>query len=338
MKSRARDLPGSLLGRRRLAKASGRSKPRSTDCPSAARAVFSTWELLETILAHLDMRDLLLLQRVSVAFRDVIQNSTPLQQKMFFLPIAGETTAPGDGTVPNPLLMQAFFPLFIDALLPSSHPTVNTDTYHTGLRAAAAAWSEPQRRQDAFNRRGASWRSMLLSQPPPARLKYLNKVSAPRHRERLVAVSRDQPVRMGAVYDLAYYALWRTGAVRVRWQFYANLFDERGRPLPHEIFRAGGIEGPPGAAGLLDIRVEEDAGCASAAPVPHPSQFFPRWSRGSLTRLERLVYRTSKSVRERPRCQYLESEDYDRDAVAEAVLPEGAGIADTERLCRFDRW
>ncbi|KAK8120153.1 hypothetical protein PG999_004273 [Apiospora kogelbergensis] len=256
----------------------------SPDRPAAAQAVFATWELLEAILSSLTMRELLLLQRVSVAFRDVIRDSTPIQQKLFLRPVATKTTASGEETVPNPLLMQIFPP------------------------------NSRRCKEEALNRSGASWRSMLVSQPPPRRLKYNNRA---RHIERLVVISRDEPVRMGAIYDLAYYSLWRTGAVRVDWQFYAQPFDERGLPLLHEKF---GLETTPGAAGYLDICVVENKGCQSATAVPHPTHLAPKWNEGSLTRLEA------------PRCQHLRSDDYDRDAMADGVLREGAGITDAERI------
>ncbi|KAK8098563.1 uncharacterized protein PG998_014049 [Apiospora kogelbergensis] len=298
----------------------------SPDRPAAAQAVFATWELLEAILSSLTMRELLLLQRVSVAFRDVIRDSTPIQQKLFLRPVATETTASGEETVPNPLLMQIFPPFFGDHTFhprpvnPLPYKPIVESEMYTWLRAVpgrgllGGTANSRRCKEEALNRSGASWRSMLVSQPPPRRLKYNNRA---RHIERLVVISRDEPVRMGAIYDLAYYSLWRTGAVRVDWQFYAQPFDERGLPLLHEKF---GLETTPGAAGYLDICVVENKGCQSATAVPHPTHLAPKWNEGSLTRLEA------------PRCQHLRSDDYDRDAMADGVLREGAGITDAERI------
>nr|POF18497.1 hypothetical protein CFP56_63041 [Quercus suber] len=53
---------------------------------SAANAVFDTVELLESILLHLPMKDLLLSQRVSRAFRMTVLGSRVLQQALFFVP------------------------------------------------------------------------------------------------------------------------------------------------------------------------------------------------------------------------------------------------------------
>lgn len=52
--------------------------------------VLSTYELLESILSNLDMKDLLLFQRVSKSFKSVIDRSNDLQQKLFFQPIPHE--------------------------------------------------------------------------------------------------------------------------------------------------------------------------------------------------------------------------------------------------------
>ncbi|KAK8879932.1 F-box-like domain-containing [Apiospora arundinis] len=336
MKLGARKQADDLMARRQsMSRRDSGHSELSDCCPPAIRAVFNTWELLESILIDLSMRDLLLLQRVSIAFRDVIRSSTPIQQKLFLAPVAQGTTVSGQETVPNPLLMDIFYPLY-DDVLPFG-PAVRADMV-TSLRASpgrglplGSAAKAKQWKEEALNRRGASWRSMLLSQPPPRRLKYTNRVQ--KRDARLVVIARDAPVRMGAVYDLAYFALWRTGAVRVRWQYYAQFFDERGLPLLHDTT---GLETPPGAAGFLDICVEENGGCASAAAVPHPAQLAPRWNESALARLTRLVLRTSQPIRDEPRCQSLQSEDYDRDAVAEAILPQGAGIADTEKFITLD--
>ncbi|KAK8130878.1 hypothetical protein PG984_007316 [Apiospora sp. TS-2023a] len=318
MKLKGSDLPSRLIGRRRVVKVSGGSFTL-TDCPVAVRVVFSTFELLDAILAHFEMRELLHLQRVSVAFKEVIQNSTPLQQKLHFLPVAHETK-PGTGQRiwGNPMLKQAFVQLFTCMFI--EYPA-SFRLHQTGLRSMVAMLEATKLPSiEAFNRRGASWRSMLISQPPPVRLSYLSKVAGRDYQETLI--SRDQPVRIGPVYDLAYYALWRTGAYFVHWKLHEQILDEHGQPLLHEIF-GDHLEGTPGATRVLSICVEEDEGCTSSAPVPYPSHFFSRWNKGALSRLERLVYKTSKSVRTELRCQYLEPEDYDRDAVVKAVQNRG---------------
>lgn len=58
---------------------------------SLHNAVFLTTELLEMILEFLPMRDLLLAQRVTSKWRDVITRSTRMQQKLFFQPKEAKT-------------------------------------------------------------------------------------------------------------------------------------------------------------------------------------------------------------------------------------------------------
>lgn len=54
--------------------------------PAAYEAVLLTTELLENILLHVPPKDLLLVQRVSRKWRDLIGKSVPLQEKLFFKP------------------------------------------------------------------------------------------------------------------------------------------------------------------------------------------------------------------------------------------------------------
>ena len=53
---------------------------------TATTKVFDVAELLEHILSHLPMKDILLAQRVSKQFRHAIKNSLTLQRKLFYLP------------------------------------------------------------------------------------------------------------------------------------------------------------------------------------------------------------------------------------------------------------
>lgn len=54
---------------------------------SVTEAVFLTTELLENILRHLPMKDLLLVQRVCRKWRAVITSNKELQQALYFIPI-----------------------------------------------------------------------------------------------------------------------------------------------------------------------------------------------------------------------------------------------------------
>ncbi|KAK5126689.1 hypothetical protein LTR85_009623 [Meristemomyces frigidus] len=61
----------------------------SSDPPS--RRVVNTTELLEAILIHLPTRDILLAQRTSKKFQNVIAGSPRLQRALFFLPDSPDT-------------------------------------------------------------------------------------------------------------------------------------------------------------------------------------------------------------------------------------------------------
>lgn len=50
----------------------------------AAAQVLATYELLEDILLHLPLRQLLLSQRVNTGFRDVIRRSDKINRALFF--------------------------------------------------------------------------------------------------------------------------------------------------------------------------------------------------------------------------------------------------------------
>lgn len=61
--------------------------PVAADLTMAARwSCLNTTELLEAILKHLDTKTLLFSQRVNRRFRDVIQRSRPLRQRLFLEP------------------------------------------------------------------------------------------------------------------------------------------------------------------------------------------------------------------------------------------------------------
>ncbi|KAK4550607.1 hypothetical protein LTR36_000186 [Oleoguttula mirabilis] len=58
---------------------------------TAARRVFDTYELLENVLLHLPLRQLLLAQRISTSFRDLIWRSATINRALFFTPATAET-------------------------------------------------------------------------------------------------------------------------------------------------------------------------------------------------------------------------------------------------------
>ncbi|GME22633.1 f-box domain protein [Neofusicoccum parvum] len=144
--------------------------------------VFRTPELLELILLHLPMRDLLLAQRVCQTFRTLVRTSPTLQQALFFKPLPAtalpQPSSPSylrshpsrkptaESWERNPLLIPDFWPWF-DRDDPTNKysPTLrDPDTLKTlPLATERRVWLRPE----------ASWRRMLVVQPPVGQLEMM---------------------------------------------------------------------------------------------------------------------------------------------------------------------
>jgi len=169
--------------------------------------VLTTPELLELIFLSFDIPFLVtIIQRVSKFWHAVIAASAALQQHLFLQPIPS-TPSPSDPPLPNPhrtfnpLLYKYFKDLFpYDSGAPpksyrdlhnsAGHPPsparegiVSSQFHvsHFSWRIASAPGDEEPlppiadirnggARHYAFTRKGASWRRMLVSQPPPVRI------------------------------------------------------------------------------------------------------------------------------------------------------------------------
>ncbi|KAF2501434.1 hypothetical protein BU16DRAFT_534108 [Lophium mytilinum] len=131
---------------------------------SATSRVLSTTELLEHILLRLPPPSLLFAQRICTTWRSLIQRSLPLQRALFLAPTRPLLDASGPPyTLPtvNPFLDSAFAG-HIDR---HSKPTrwVTAQGEHCivfVVRVVNGNWP------DAFKYPEASWRQMLLTQPP----------------------------------------------------------------------------------------------------------------------------------------------------------------------------
>ncbi|RYP69404.1 hypothetical protein DL770_008241 [Monosporascus sp. CRB-9-2] len=157
----------------------------------AARAsqVLDTTELLEAILLKLDIRTVILsAQLVNRQWHDLITKSPAIQQAIFFKPVEATNGAP----LRNPLLTELFPPFFGG---------------ENEMRFAIDAFEElamaRQERLAAFRREGASWRRMLVQQPPVRELgmwETVSRMGGDGHtfrRERY-----PEGLRMGELYDL----------------------------------------------------------------------------------------------------------------------------------------
>lgn len=132
----------------------------------------TTPEILETILLHLDLASILTsAQRVCHSWRDLITTSPSLQQHLYFQPNWNQNQNQTLKT-PNPLL-STLFPGWFPPPPPANISRATTDKDDEEVEAAvldehtfetlALAHADKNR---AFMYKHASWRNMLLSQPP----------------------------------------------------------------------------------------------------------------------------------------------------------------------------
>ena len=136
--------------------------------PSVVAAVFGTPKLLVMILGALPIADLLRAQRISHQIQITIAGTKKLQQALFFEPklcFDPRSTSQAIGTEINSLLVARF-------------PVWFTDWQHREDCKAAASDSSSAicglelstSQLDALTRHDASWRKMLICQPPLQKL------------------------------------------------------------------------------------------------------------------------------------------------------------------------
>ncbi|KAI0156102.1 hypothetical protein BJ166DRAFT_532155 [Pestalotiopsis sp. NC0098] len=158
--------------------------------------VWSIPEVAENILAHLSMKDLLLAQRVSSGWKELIARSPVLQECLFFRPRQSEANRDmSSDAIParelNPLLVE-HMPMWF---------STSQNKHYQSVRDAP--WAESVARL-VFLRRDASWRRMLLAQPPFTVFESVQSVHT-RIGDKLSVGCIEQPdgVRMGLAYDKA---------------------------------------------------------------------------------------------------------------------------------------
>lgn len=193
------------------------------------------------ILLELDMRTLITsAQRVDRSWSQLIKASPRLQQALFLAPAPKPPSRSTESPpyIQNPLLAEVFSPFF-------SKPPRRPDTTWPGFyrrlvlakktRAKKKNSAQPERpRQAAFVRADASWRRMLVTQPPIAKLgvvtvddiiggRYFGTAWKAGEVTFTTARSRPRGLSMGVLYDMAFdwvektrpdcavQVLWRTG-------------------------------------------------------------------------------------------------------------------------------
>ncbi|KAK9780399.1 hypothetical protein SCAR479_02514 [Seiridium cardinale] len=199
---------------------------------SAAARVASMPELMELIFKDTDSRTLLVsAQRVNKTWRDIIQNSHQVQRNMFFKPIAPESDEEIiEGRTINPLLAEVFPTFFKTMPKPgerrrgkrggTSMLNTQADETSSGYDSKPFSFMDdppvPRRskrlvssrsRREAFLRKGASWRNMLVQQPAAPHVGYI-EVRGPMERMFYSDIIKNKTngsgVTMGMLYDMVY--------------------------------------------------------------------------------------------------------------------------------------
>lgn len=149
-------------------------------------------ELLEAILTQVDIQTLLLAQRVCRQWAKCIQKSHKIQQTLFFQP------APQDTTYQQNTLLASKFPYWFPA----------DERKSCGMSFGAGDMQDFLESSDAYKRSEASWRRMLVQQPPIMALGWVERSIAvavsdmvTMHRWEIPLQAFDG-LRMNMLYDL----------------------------------------------------------------------------------------------------------------------------------------
>lgn len=131
---------------------------------SAQFQALSTPEILELILLQLDMRTLLTsAQRVCRLWADLTKKSPYIQEALFLTPVRdNNTNTVAVNKVRNPLLAEAFPSIFQNTNTISAYEEEEHDVF---TLTSFDLILNPEKKE-AYLRPGASWRRMLVQQPP----------------------------------------------------------------------------------------------------------------------------------------------------------------------------
>ena len=147
----------------------------------SAALVLGTPEILELVLFHLDIKTRIVsAPRVCKFWLDTLNQSPLVKKASFFQPEKSPSASSEEPPRINPLLLEAFGDAFFDL----SNDKARKHSFRRAEYFWKLPWSpqallklragngsirsvEPTCRQRSFTRAGASWRRMLVSQPPP---------------------------------------------------------------------------------------------------------------------------------------------------------------------------
>ncbi|KAJ5620202.1 hypothetical protein N7510_004186 [Penicillium lagena] len=129
----------------------------NTTTRTARDQAISTAEILEMILLQLDLRTLLVAaQRVCRSWLILISKSVQIQRALFFSPLE-KPDVPMHDQIQNPLLAEAF---------PCIFPSSDKESEKYKFKFAALDMNRSNTKRAMYMRKEASWRRMLVQQPP----------------------------------------------------------------------------------------------------------------------------------------------------------------------------
>ncbi|KAJ6533388.1 hypothetical protein DFH09DRAFT_820291, partial [Mycena vulgaris] len=158
---------------------------------SARDSVVQTPELVEHTLALLPIRDLLVTVPLVNKMWQAITLSPTLQRALF---LEADPTASASHPVKNPLLVELFQPFF------ASNAAKKYPWPGSAASILAMPWAQAP---EAFKRADASWRRMLVTQPPAQTMVVIQNSHGMGGMSERRAVLRDHPLRMSMLYDFA---------------------------------------------------------------------------------------------------------------------------------------
>ncbi|KAI3327366.1 hypothetical protein HD806DRAFT_520232 [Xylariaceae sp. AK1471] len=185
---------------------------------SQCNTVFRTPELLEAILSQLDMRTLLVsAQLVNREWCELVGSSPTIQKALYFEPI----TQTSKTMTQNPLLVEVF-PLWFREIkkkdeVPNEHSRFKRDFVSFRREDFYQLPMADKSRRDAFMHPDATWRRMLVRQPPALRLgRWTRHHGMGGDSQSFHLHEFPDGLRMGIIYDWAMD--WAVaGSFRVAW-------------------------------------------------------------------------------------------------------------------------
>ncbi|KAI0518284.1 hypothetical protein F5B22DRAFT_80086 [Xylaria bambusicola] len=174
---------------------------------SSSDAVLQTTELLQEILLQLDMRTLLTAaQLVNRQWHDVITTSPALQQALYFAPVVSSAYP----ATQNPLLSE-LFPYWFQEGTGGDNPHALKEVKEISRLDFGCLPMAQESRRHAFMYPNATWRHMLVRQPPVLTLgRWTTSHSSWGNNHRIHIDEIPGGLRMDRLYDIAQRWLRRT--------------------------------------------------------------------------------------------------------------------------------